>query len=335
MSTSDYICYLRNGSLYRIVNGSELPVTFAETLPSAGSCTLIIDDGYLFYVGMEHISVTGKKLKSVAGNYLNLIFPNDMIKSFGVFQSSAVSLIYILSYDLVKAIEENDEFFTRVKKITSPFIELAVRYHDFIYSDGSRFYKKTGAEITPAAVADANHITKENLFEELDVDIKSSITLPGVSRSRFSKTPYIIPGICLGVCYLIFLIGGLVSATSASRVAKYYDNAINQVYKAANVADAGDPYGMLLYKSQAASKVFDGKRVITIINDISETLGDNVTLNTFSIRDKAVRIDGVVADFAKLEELEKYVEDKLKVQISMEDTKKTGNGVSFIMKYEQ
>ena len=194
-------------------------------------------------------------------------------------------------------------------------------------------YKKSGAEIT-AAQSDEASVTADDLFSELSAPV-TSMQIPGVVKSKFSKTPYIIPAAIVGVCYIIFLIGQIASLSAISKTEKYYQDMLQNVYKSAGVNKSGDPYGLLLYKANQAKKGFSVKRVMTIISELKDIAGNNTELYTMSIRDKSVRIDGLATDFAQVENLKKAAEEKLKTSVSMDDTKKTDNGVTFVMRYEQ
>lgn len=333
MSTTERIRYLKDGGLFSVANGVTRPIPTEEIISDGEKTTLIIDDGYFFYVGMDSVSVTGKKLRSVAGNYLSVIFPGDMVKNYGVYQGKGFTLIFVISDELSEIIKEYPQLFSAAKKITTPFIELASRYEDFIFSDGTRLYKKNGPEITAAAPEESG-VTVSDLFSEME-SVGTSIQLPGVNRSRFSRAPYIAPAAILAACYVIFLTGRIISLSSISKAEEYYGDALQNVYKAAGVDSSGDPYGALLYKAGRANRGFDGKRVITIISDLKSAVGENAELNTFSVRDKAVRVDGLTDDFAKAESLKKNAEEKLRTSVSMDDTKKTDKGVTFVMRYEQ
>ena len=333
MNTSDKIYYLKNNELYSVTNGSYSPACIEDVTGGKEKAYLIIDDEYFFYVGMDNVSVSGKKLRSVAANYLSLIFPGDMLKDYGVFQGKGFTVIFIISEGLIDLIGKHPELFSAVRKITTPFIELASRYDDFIFSDGVRVYKKSGAEIT-AAMPEESGVTADDLLAEMSTP-STSLQLPGVSKSKFSKTPYIIPAAFVGICYIIFLIGQIVSLNAVSKTEKFYQDTLQNVYKAAGVDKSSDPYGLLLYKANQAGKKFQGERVINVISQLKNIADEDTVFYTLNIRDNLVRIDGMTKDFAGAENLKNKAEEVLKTSVSMDDTKKINDGVTFVMRYEQ
>lgn len=335
MSISENIYYLKDDTIFKLNDGGgKHSVSLGEVLESSEKMSLLIDDKYLFYIGMENVSVSGRKLYDIAKNYLSMTLPGEMIKSFGVYQTKGVTVIFIVSEALVELIKNNKELFDLAKKVSTPFFEMTLRYEDFVFSDGERFYKKSGSTIVMAPQNGSDFITSSDLFDEI-TEVKNSIKLPGVAASQFSKAPLALPIAALAVCYLLFVIGGVVSSVSLSKLSGYYDDNLNKIYEQLGVAKAKDPYGMLVFKSKASSDSGGGKRALEILEDISGVAVDGVKLTTFSIRDKSVRVDGSANDFAQVDALKKQMEEKLKIDVTMDDTKKTAKGVTFVMKYEQ
>ncbi len=332
MSTSDKICYLKGNELYYSDNGILRPITLEEIESLKSKISLILEDKFFFYVGMDNVSVSGKKLRSVAKNYLNIIFANHMINNFGVFQGKGYTLIYIISPELISIIEEYPNLFSIAKKITTPFIELTYRYNDFIYTDGIKSYKKDGSLIL--STEEEATFTVNDFFSEIALPV-TNIHLPGISKLNFIKAPIILPAATVAICYIFFLIGNIVSLNSIANTEKKYEEMLNNLYKSVNIDTNKDPYGMLLYKSGNSSKNFNGKRVVTIIDDLQKISKDIGKMDTLSIRDKSVRVNGMTEDFTKIELLKKKAEEVLKTSVTMDDTKKTDKGVTFVMRYEQ
>ena len=335
MITSEKIYYLKNDELYQIKANEKQKVDASLIINSNEKITLIIDDEYFFYLSLETVPVSGKKLKLIAGNYLNVIFPSDMVKSYGVYQSSGISIIYVLSEKLIKLINNNKALFNTAKQITMPFIELAIKYENFLFFDGIRIYKKEGNSIS-VTTDENNYITADSLFSEMNY-IKSSVHIPGLQKQKLAKTPFIIPAAVLAVCYILFLTGNIISVRSAAKIDDFYNNELQHIYDELKVSGSSDPYGMLLFKVKQAGGGSNGNRVLNVLNNLS-SIGENkdisVTFDTLNIRDKSIRISGTVADFTQVDTLKKYMENKLKKTVSMNETKKTEKGVSFVMRYD-
>lgn len=336
MSVSENIIYLKDDSLFKIEDNAKRNVSLGEVLDYKDKYSLLIDDGYFFYIGIENVAVTGKKLTDIAANYLSIMFPGEMVGSFGIFQNKSFTVIFILSEKLSHLIKDNRELFASAKKISSPFLELAGRYEDFVFSDGERFYQKNGGNISIAPNDSPDFINASNLFEVIE-EVKASVRLPGLRVSKFSKTPLIMPGIAAAVCYVIFLAGGIFSVSSVNNLDRYYENEVNKIYKihGDKVAKSGDPMGMLSFKAGQTDSGGNGKRLIDVLADISSVEKEGAEFASFSMRDNAFRIDGSAKDFAQVDALKKNMEEKMKVPILMDDTKKTEKGVTFVMRFEQ
>ena len=126
LSTTENVYYLKKGELFSVINGIKRPVSPEEIIADKEKTSLLIDDDYFFYVGMDNVSVTGKKLHSVAGNYLSLMFPGDLVKNFGVYQGKGYTVVFILSDEISSLINEYPELFSSVKKNHNSFHRICV-----------------------------------------------------------------------------------------------------------------------------------------------------------------------------------------------------------------
>lgn len=332
---SENVYYLKNDSLFKIEKGgSKRSASLEEIISLKDKYSLLIDDEYFFYIGMETISVTGNKLRSIASNYLEIMFPGDMVKSFGVCRTKDSTIVLILAPEIIALIKDNRVLFNKAKKISTPFMELVFRYEDFTFSGGGRFYKKTGTGITSISDGGSNFITETDLFEEI-MEVKNSLHLPGVASSHFSKMPLLIPAVVFGVCYIVFVAGSVYSVFALNKISRSYETSLTSLYKTAGVDKAKDPYNMLVTRSKEIGSGIGDKRVVEILSDFSSLDRSGIQFKSFSMRDKSVRIDGIAQDFAQIDAFKKRMEEKLKITVTTDDTKKTEKGVSFIIRYEQ
>lgn len=122
MSISENIYYLKDDNIIKLEDGGNRSVSLGEVLESSEKMSLLIDDKYFFYIGMESVSVTGRKLHDIAKNYLNMMLPGEMIKSFGVYQTKDVTVIFIVSVALIELIKNNRELFDSAKKYRLRFL---------------------------------------------------------------------------------------------------------------------------------------------------------------------------------------------------------------------
>lgn len=334
MSISERVYYLKNGSLYKLTAGSLRQVDIDDILSDTEKHALLIDDAYFFYVGMDSVPVSGKKLRAVAENYLFSLFPADMVKSFGILQNNGMMLIYIISKELTDIIEEYPELFSSFKKISSPFFELCIKYNEFVFSDGAKLYKKSGNTVSMAQNGETRFIKAEDLFETMD-GVKGAVSLPGIQKKSFAKIPLLMPAVVLLLCYIAFIISGLSENAAYKRISDYYNNALHTVYKNMNVASSKDPYGALIQKSRQVTGADAAEKTLSVLDNLKGAVIDGITLNNISIRDNDIRVEGAALNFTQVESLKKAMETKLQAAVNVDDTKKTKDGISFVMKYEK
>ncbi len=326
--------YLKDGLMYKISGSSMYRVTVEDIYADANKVGLLIDDAYFFYVGMEHVATSAKKLKAIAVNYLNILFPSDIISSHGVYQSTSKTIIYLINNDLLEIINNNQELFAGFKKISTPFIELVNKYNDFIYFDGTKKYKLTNNMVTLAEDKEMEFITSKDLLDNLE-SIKTSINLPGVIKKSAFNMPILIPAVVLGVIYIMFIISYVFEINSYNKVNKYYEEALLKVYTNLGVASSKDPYGSLLQQAKSITGGSSSQKVISVFNDLNDAAINGITFDGINIRDNDIRITGTATDFAQVESVKKVMENKLQNNINIDDTKKNKNGITFTMKYQK
>lgn len=333
MSTG-HIYYLKDGILNRVVSGTLQPVDEEDALSDHDKAGLIIDDSYFFYVGMENVSVSGKKLHSVAEYYLNVLFPSDMIKKFGIFQNSGKTIIYIINEEIINTITEHEELFSSFKKISTPFLELCTKYNEFIYKDNQKMYRLAENMVTMYNDDTADYISSKDFIENVTA-IKYSMQLPGVQKKSLAKIPIFAPAALLAVIYIAFVITSLAEISAYKKIDKVYNEWLQTAYSSAGLNNAKDPYNELLKKSKSTSGESVAERTIFVIQNLAAAKIEGIKLQNINIRDNDIRVEGTAENFAQVDELKKAMENKLQNAVNVDDTKKTKEGISFVMKYSK
>lgn len=326
--------YLKDGLLYKLSGSSTYRVSLDDVLNDNSKGSLLIDDTYFFYVGMEHISTSSKKINAIAQNYLNVLFPSDMVKNFGVFQGSSKTIIYVINDNLMDIINNNKELFLGFKKISTPFLEFCIKYNEFIFSDGEKKYLLSNNLVSFSDNKDAEYITAKDLFDTFE-NAKYNLILPGVIKKSNFNFPFLMPAALVLVIYIFFIIGSISQISANNKVNKYYEEALQKVYTNLGVASSKDPYGLLIQQSKSLSGGTSSKKVISILDELNSAYIEGITFEGLNIRDDDVRITGVATDFAKVEEMKKLMETKLQKSVNVNDTKKTKDGITFTMKYDK
>ncbi|MDE7314299.1 MAG: hypothetical protein K2N11_01200 [Mucispirillum sp.] len=332
MSNSENNYYLKDGLLYKLTGASMYRVSSDDVMGDSSKSALLIDDSYFFYVGMENISTSAKKLHAVAANYLNMFFPADMIREYGVFQHSGKTIIYVINQTLIDIISENAEIFTGFKKISTPFLEQCIKYNEFIFSDGSKKYRLSENIVSLIEDNNADAVTAKDLFETMQT-VKYSMLLPGIVKKSAMKLPFAAPAALLGIIYIVMIIGSISEIAAYNKVNKYYEEALSKVYNNLGVASSKDPYGSLLQQSKSVTAAGTSERVLTILNNLNDAGIDGIMFDNINIRDDDIRVSGTATSFAQVDEIKRIMENKIHSAVNVDDTKKTKDGISFTMKY--
>lgn len=332
LSNSENNYYLKDGLFYRLNGALMYRVSHEEIINDNNKTALLIDDTYFFYVGMENISTNAKKLHAIASNYLNILFPSDMIKDFGVFQHSGKTIIYVINSSLTDIVSENKDIFTGFKKISTPFLEQCIKYNEFIFSDGIKKYRLSENTVSLIEDKDVDCITAKNLFETMQ-SVKYCLSLSGVVKKSNIKLPLAAPAALLAIIYIVMIIGSISQVKAYNSVNEYYEKALSKVYNNLGVASSKDPYGSLLQQSKLVSYSGTSEKILNILNNLNSAGIDGIMFENINIRDDDIRVTGTASDFAQVEEIKKIMENKLQTSINVDDTKKTKDGISFTMKY--
>lgn len=332
MSNSENNYYLKDGLLYKLTGASMYRVNSDDVMCDSSKSALLIDDSYFFYIGMENISTSAKKLRAIAANYLNVLFPADMIKEYGVFQHSGKTIIYVINQTLINIIYENTDIFAGFKKISTPFLEQCIKYNEFIFSDGSKKYRLSENMVSLIEDKDVDYTTAKDLFETMQT-VKYSMFLPGVVRKSAMKLPLAAPAAILGMIYLVMIMGGISEIAAYNKVNKYYEDALSKVYNNLGVASSKDPYGSLVQQSKSVTTAGTSERILNILNNLNDAGIEGIMFNNINIRDDDIRVSGTATSFAKVDEIKRIMENKLQSTVNVDDTKKTKDGISFTMKY--
>lgn len=332
MSNSENNYYLKDGLLYKLTGASMYRVSSDDVINDSSKSALLIDDTYFFYIGMENISTSAKKLNAIAANYLNVLFPADMVKEYGVFQHSGKTIIYVINHTLIDIISENTEIFSGFKRISTPFLEQCMKYNEFIFSDGSKKYRLSENMVSLIEDNEVDAVTAKDLFETMQT-VKYSMSLPGIVRKSAIKLPLAAPAALLGIIYIVMITGSISEISAYNKVNTYYEDALSKVYKNLGVASSKDPYGSLLQQSKSVTSAGTNERILSILNNLNDAGIDGIMFDNINIRDDDIRVSGTATSFAQVDEIKKIMENKLQSTVNVDDTKKTKDGISFTMKY--
>jgi len=331
---------LKDGALYNLTDYSEEsrlvhrfagPFSISEIAGASERFQLVIDDSYFFYVAVGKLSVSRRKVRNVIDNYLRSAFPMDIFAGFAVVENKGFYTALVYRSDLYDLIINETVFFRKAKKISTPLCEVSARYPTFLFTDGSKVYQKKEEALEILNDKPEGTLQASDIWHEL-LPLKCDIQIQGVQKSRDALKGYQRMVMVIAVCYLLFLATGITGIMSDSRSAKFYEKQLQGHYTEAGVADMADPYGTLI--SRAQRSIIAHFRVMEIIKNIGDAIPDDVRIESFSVNEKTVKMDGFAKDFAVMEKLKTALENKLKKNVTVDDSRQAGEQIKFIIRYE-
>lgn len=292
---------------------------------------LLIDDSAFFYVYVGKIGVNAKKARTVISNYLQSIFPVDMFAGFAVLEDKGTYVALVYRSEFAAFLEEEAHFFRAARKISTVLCEAFVRYDSFFYTDGQRVYEKgeQGLEIVPSAPDKA---LKASDLQDDVIPLKCDIELPGIKRTADPLSGTRTALIFAAVCYLLFLASQIMGVMAENKSMKSYEAVLNGYYEKAGVADSADPYGLL--RSRVSKNGNIPFRVMDVLNELGKAVDAEIEVDSLTLNERLVRIEGFAKDFAGMEKLKSGMESHLNKAVTVEDSRQSGELVKFIIRYE-
>ncbi|MDR0453218.1 MAG: hypothetical protein LBH05_00230 [Deferribacteraceae bacterium] len=334
------IYLLKNGMLYgisgysedsRLIHRHAGPFSISEILDRDRRFQLVIDDSYFFYVTVGKLNISRRKTRNVIENYLQSAFPMDLFSGFAVEENKGIYTALVFRSDLYNLMSDETVFFRKARKISTPLSEVSARYPTFLFNDGSRVYQKREDALETMSSKPEGTLQADDMWNEL-LPLKCEVQLPGIQKSRDEIKGYQRLIIVIAVCYILFLLSGITGIMSDSRSLKFYENQLQDYYAQADVVNSADPYGTLI--SRAQRSVLAPFRVMDIIKNIGDVLPKDTMIESVTVNEKMVKLEGFVKDFAGMETLKTTLESKLKKKITIDDSRQTGDQIKFTVRYE-
>jgi hypothetical protein len=307
------------------------PIPTEDVLNSGNRFHLIIDDSYFFYLYVGKLSINRKKIRAMVGNYIQSMFPPDLFADFTVYDNKGVYVAMLYRNEFKELIDENIELFRKARRISTMFAELFIRYDTFLFTDGIRVYERKTESVdilsaTPEGTLSLNEVIGDML------PLRSDISLPNVRKRReaLNKNQTLVA--VIAACYILFLLSGIVSNMAENKRLAAYEKQLSSLYAQAGVSNSPDPYGVLL--SRAERRQPAPFRALDVINILGAGVIDEITLDSISLNERMIRIEGFAEDFAEMEKLKTSLESKLRKQITVEDSRQSGDRIRFTIRYD-
>lgn len=331
-STTDTIIYYSDDTFYQL-SGDSLFTVDLDMLKSFNHYNLIIDDSFFFYETLE-IEVSNKrKINDIIKNYLLVSYPEEMIQDFRVIHLDKSILVAVPSVQLLQFIKDNADIFRKVKKISTPFIEIISKKDSFIYKDDESDMIIENGIINHVSdgTSDLEVFSEKNvllMLTSIGNDLRLTEKYTGLKWLSVFKVPAII----LIITYLLFFAGEVLRIKKVSNENQLATSYLNKQYMKAGVAGKADPYGLLLFKAKGNKSV--GKVKLTALIEKLGNAKGKAHINSFNYKSGFLRFDGSINNFTVLEEFTKSLESEFKTNVVVTDTKKVDNLVKFSIRIE-
>lgn len=318
---------LDDSKFYRLTDAAKTPLETGEVLGLKSGYSLVIDDSELFYTGMDFPQAPKSKLHMFIQNYLSAAYPQEAIQSFGYIKKGDSILISLFKPGYFDN-EGYKKIFERAGKVTSP---LAIKYatnDTFAYT-----YGDTTIEVEDGLLT---HIEKQGqntpkLYKTVN---HCSMTLPFLKMKSASPSQFLAPAIVFVIAFLLFVAGSYFRLSTHETQLMKAQNVLNRIYTHAGVANSPDPMGMLMAKAKNSSGAGSYKNMF-ILEKISKAQSDNITATSIEILNGSVTYIGTTNDYAYIEAFRKQLKEITGADVTLLDTKKTDNGITFTVRFQQ
>lgn len=312
---------------YLVTDTAKTPLEQGEVLGLKSGYSLVIDDSELFYTGMDFPQAPKNKLHMFIQNYLSAGFPTEATQFFGYIKKGDRILISMFKPGFFEN-EEYKKAVQRAGKVTSP---LAIRYaanDTFAYT-----YGDTTVEVDEGMLT---HIEKQGqnspkLYKTVS---HCNFTLPFMKMKSASASQFIAPAIVLVVSLMLFIAGSEMRLSTHEAKLMQAQDVLNRVYHQAHVDSSPDPMGMLMAKAKDNSGAGSYKNMF-ILEKISKAQPENITATSIEIINGSVTYIGVTKDYAYIEAFRKQLKETTGSEITLLDTKKTDDGITFTVRFQQ
>jgi hypothetical protein len=140
-----------------------------------------------------------------------------------------------------------------------------------------------------------------------------------------------IPVAMLVLAYIIFFIGDLLRVNAMNSYLKKHENLLNEIYSSAGVLGSKDPYGEMIAKTRSNTNL-NNKSVLLSIEQISKSIDNQTIVDSLNIRRDNIRFDGITKDYSTLENFTAKLKEYTKKSVSILNTKKEEDHISFSLR---
>lgn len=326
-NTTKQFIYFENRKFYALTPAGKHHLSEEELGNMKSGYVLVISDSELFYTTMEFPDAPKRKLDVFISNYLQGTFPGQLCSRFCYLQKEDKILIGIFSGAFDDFFKENETVFSKASYITSPLAG--------VYADNDTFGYAAGG--MPIAVEDgiiANTTEAgEVISPDMAPDISAKMTLPFVKGAGSPLNIYRVPAAVLLACFIVFVIGDYFRLKGYTNKLNKAEKTLEIIYKKAGVSGKRDPYGSLL--AMAGGDDTSGNyRTLFILETISKAANDDITAESVDIKLNNVVIQGNSPDYTFLEEFQKSLEKATGKNVTLIDTVKKDEGISFSLRLD-
>lgn len=316
-----------DSKFFLVTDAAKTPIDTEAVMGMKSGYSLVVDDSSLFYTGMDFPQAPKKKLHMFIQNFLSAGFPIEMIQNFGYIKKGDNILISIFRPGLFDT-PEIKKIFEKAGSVTSPLAIKFATNDTFAYT-----YGDTSVEVNEGLLS---HIEKQGqnspkLYKAVN---GSSMTIPFLKMSIPEVSQFTVPIAVFLICYALFITGSYLRLSTHTAKLEKAEAVLHRIYNQAGVANSPDPMGLMMAKASSDGGA-DAFKNLFILEKISKAQSDKITATSIEMINGSVTYVGSTSDYAFIEDFRKQLKKESGADVSLLDTKKGDNGITFTVRFQQ
>lgn len=322
-NTTKPVVFFDGRGFFLVTERAKSPLDAVSAMSMKSGYDLVLDDSLLFYTSMEFPQK--RKPDAFIQNWLAAGFPAEYTNLYGYIRKGDRLLISLFSPKIAED-RSISKIMEKAGRVASP---MSIKYSS--EDSFSHSYGTASLRVDDGAVV---HVPFEGDISKktFRVTDASAILLPFSPKKLSGLKSYALPAAVLLICYLLFVTGSYLRLGYHTKRLAAAEQMLQSVYERAGVADSPDPFGLLMFKAQKSSGSETYKNM-KIIETLSRAQSDRITAVSVEIKNGQTVYEGISEDYAYIDDFKKQMTRELGRSISITDTRKGDNGISFTARF--
>ncbi|MEC9493389.1 hypothetical protein [Flexistipes sp.] len=324
------ILYVHKNDIYLLKN-NEYEKFDEVQIDNLKNYDVLLDDDYFVFESIDINVSSKKKTKRIIENYLITTYPKDLVATHYYCRMHNFVMIAIPKKTLHNFMQENADFLKNAKNISTPLLEtIYSNSGKYIYKTDGVLYEVTdnGIAIIPGKSYEEDEVLhKENLIGNIN-NLSSKLNIFENTGNIYYLKQLAPVLIVLIISYGLFVTGESFQYMKYSSILNSVRSDLQAIYSNAGVADAADPYGMLLYKAKGSPN--EAKTLISnLLEKLSQSIPASTTVVSMNYKTGELKINGEAKDLKTLEDIESSLSNNLDKSAQIINTNKDGEIIKF------